>query len=232
MSQTPPSDLTSALEELLDTRWSCRAYLPEPVPRELITRVLQLAQRSASWCNTQPWQTIITEGAGTERFRSALAAHAAEHGGQLQPDIPMPAQYTGIHLERRRESGWQLYNALGIARGDREASGRQAFKNFELFGAPHCAIITVDASQGAYGALDTGLYVSNFLLAAQSVGLGAIPQAALATYGPFVRDFFDIPADRAVLLGISFGWPDTEHLANSYRTNRAAIDQVVQWYSQ
>ncbi|WP_280295730.1 nitroreductase [Nocardia abscessus] len=229
MIETSPTDLTGALEQLLSERWSCRAYLPEPVPHDQITRVLQLAQRAASWCNTQPWQVIVTEGAGTERFRAALSVHAAREGGRLKPDIPMPDKYTGVHLERRRESGWQLYQAVGITRGDREASARQAFKNFELFGAPHCAIITVDASQGAYGALDTGLFVANFLLAAQSLGLGAIPQAALATYAPFVREFFDIPADRAVLLGISFGRPDRDHPANGYRTRRADLEQVVQW---
>ncbi|MEV0544500.1 nitroreductase [Nocardia salmonicida] len=231
MTQTSQPDLTGALQLLLDGRWSCRAYLPDPVPRDQIGRLLGLAQRAASWCNTQPWEVIITEGAGTERFRHALSTHVAEEGGQPAPDIPMPEKYTGVHLERRRESGWQLYQAVGISRGDREASARQAFKNFELFGAPHCAIITIDAGQGAYGALDTGLFVGNFLLAAQSLGLGAIPQAALATRAPFVREFFQIPADRAVLLGISFGWPDRDHPANRYRTSRADLDQVVRWHA-
>lgn len=231
MTHTSQTDPTEALEQLLNERWSCRAYRPEPVPHDQITRLLQLAQRAASWCNTQPWQVIITEGAGTERFRKALSAHAAKEGDRITPDIPMPEKYTGVHLERRRESGWQLYQAVGITRGDRQESAKQAFKNFELFGAPHCAIITVDATQGAYGALDTGLFVANFLLAAQSLGLGAIPQAALATHAPLMREFFDIPADRAVLLGISFGWPDHKHPANSYRTSRAELEEVVRWYS-
>lgn len=143
----------------------------------------------------------------------------------------MPQEYTGVHLERRRESGWQLYEAVGIARGDRAVSARQAQKNFEFFGAPHTAVITVDASQGTYGVLDTGAYVGNLLLAAESMGIAAIPQASLATYSPFVRDFFDIPEDRAILLGVSFGWPDREHPANSYRTNRASLDEVVRWVS-
>jgi hypothetical protein len=83
-------------------------------------------------------------------------------------------------------------------------------------------VITVDAGQGAYGVLDTGVYVGNFLL-------GAIPQAALATYSPFVRDFFAIPEDRSVLLGISFGRPDRDHPANSYRTRRASLTETVRW---
>ncbi|MFV2175465.1 hypothetical protein, partial [Actinomadura sp. LOL_011] len=39
-------------------------------------------------------------------------------------------------------------------------SARQAFKNFELFGAPHAAVITVDVDQGPYAVLDTGVYVA------------------------------------------------------------------------
>lgn len=221
--------LDHTLERLVAERWSCRAYRSDPVPHDTIVRLLTLAQKAPSWCNIQPWEAIVTEGPGTERFRAALTAHARKEGTNQSPDIPMPSQYTGVHLERRRESGWQLYEAVGVVRGDREASARQAFKNFELFGAPHAAIITIDATQGAYAVLDTGVYVANFLLAAQSLGLGAIPQAALATYSPFIRDYFAVPQDRAVLLGISFGYPDPDDLANSYRTRRAPLEQVIHW---
>lgn len=223
---------TETFKRLVEQRWSCRAYLPDPVPHEQIATMLQIAQSAPSWCNTQPWGVIVTEGNATERFRTGLLAHAQEQGPHMRPDIPMPGTYTGVHLERRRESGWQLYEAVGIARGDRTASALQAQKNFELFGAPHAAVITVDASQGAYGVLDTGVYVGNLLLAAESMGIAAIPQAALATYSPFVREFFNIPEDRSVLLGISFGWPDREHPANSYRTNRANLDELVHWVSK
>lgn len=227
-----PHENDRLLEQLVTDRWSCRAYRPDPVPHDTIVRLLELAQHAPSWCNTQPWEVIVTEGQGTERFRTALANHAREHGAEFTPDIAMPEQYTGVHLERRRESGWQLYQAVGIARGDRRASAAQAFKNFELFGAPHAAIITIDAEQGPYAILDTGVYVGNFLLAAHGLGLGAIPQAALATYSAFIRDYFAIPADRAVLLGISFGYPDAEHPANSYRTNRAPLEQVAHWVTE
>ncbi|MFI5621871.1 nitroreductase [Nocardioides sp. NPDC051685] len=220
---------THTLEDLVTERWSCRAYRDGSVPHDTIVQLLELAQKAPSWCNTQPWEVIVTEGEGTERFRRALIAHASDRDSTPEPDIPIPAKYAGVHLERRRESGWQLYEAVGIARGDREASAQQALKNFELFGAPHAAIITIDTSLGAYAALDTGVYVANFLLAAHSFGLAAIPQAALALYSPFIRDYFAIADDRSVLLGISFGYPDQDHPANSYRTNRAGLEQVVRW---
>ncbi len=221
-----------ALERLLTQRWSCRAFQDREVPRDVIMRMLSLAQKSPSWCNTQPWSVIVTSGEGTERFRTALSSHARSPEFGSRPDFPMPDDYHGIYRERRRECGWQLYNAVGVARGDRAASARQAFRNFELFGAPHAAIITTDVRHNVYGAVDAGLYVGTFLLAAQSLGLGAIPQAAIARCSPFVRSFFGIPDDRRILLGISFGYPDHEHPANSFRTARAPVSEVVEWVDQ
>lgn len=222
-------DLSDNLERLLRERWSCRAFEDRSVPDATIERLLQLAQRSASWSNLQPWQVVVTRGAGTERFRAALRAHAESEGDRMDPDFPRPDGYDGVYQERRRECGWQLYEAVGVTRGDRTASARQALRNFDLFGAPHAAIITTAASQGVYGAVDCGLYVGTFLLAAQSLGLGAVAQAALARWGSFIRDYFSLAEDRLVLVGVSFGYPDLANPVNAYRTSRANLETVVQW---
>ena len=152
-----------------------------------------------------------------------------EQGQEAGPDFGRPGEYHGVYRQRRRTSGWQLYDAVGIQHGDRPASGEQAFQNFQLFGAPHVAILTTDASQGVYGAVDTGVYIGTFLLAARSLGIATVAQAALAMYSPFIRQYFSIPGDRKILAGISFGYPDLPHPANSFRTARAPLDQVVTW---
>ena len=85
-------------------------------------------------------------------------------------DFPSPREYLGVYLERRRESGFQLYNTLGIARGDKAAYAKQALENYNFFGAPHVAIIHTDEALGIYGAIDCGAYVGNFMLAAQALG--------------------------------------------------------------
>jgi nitroreductase len=216
-----------ALKGLLDNRFSCRGFRPDPVPRAAIERVLDLARRTPSWCNTQPWHVLVTEGQATERFRSGLSAHAASHA--MDPDFAFPARYAGVYQDRRKECGVALYDSVGIARGDRESSARQAAKNFELFGAPHAAIITTEADLGVYGVLDCGLYIQTFLLAAESLGLGAIPQAALAAHAPFISDFFGLAENRKVVCGISFGWPDPQHPANGFRTSRATVEEAVTW---
>jgi nitroreductase len=223
----PAVDQADVLERLLTDRWSCRGYLPKPVPHQRIERLLNIARRSPSWCNTQPWTTYICEGESTRDFRAAVIAEAAR--GRPAPDIAFPSGYTGKLKERRQAVAWQLYDSVGVRRGDFEASNAQTAKNFEFFGAPHVAILTSHAELGTYGVLDCGLYLDSFLLAAQSLGLGAIPQAALAMVTPAARMFFDIPDDQIVVCGISFGWPDLDHPANRFRSARAGLDETVVW---
>lgn len=225
---TPTSAQTAeqtALSRILDERYTCRQFRTDPVPRERIETLLRMAQRTPSWCNTQPWHAVVTESAATDRFRKELLDHIRT--AAPAPDLAFPGSYDGVYRDRRRECGKQLYASVGIEKGDNAGSMRQMMRNFELFDAPHIAVITTEAELGIYGAVDCGLYINTFLLAAQSLGLGAAPQAALASYSPFLRSHFDIPEHRQVVAGISFGYPDAEHPVNSFRTHRADLDQAV-----
>ena len=119
MGAEPSVTPSGAFERLLKERYSCRAFLPRQVDTATITKILEIAQRTPSWCNSQPWQVVITRGAATERFRGALCEYVAAH--EREPDFACPREYRGVYLERRRECGFQLYASVGIARGDREA---------------------------------------------------------------------------------------------------------------
>lgn len=221
---------TNAFERLLKERYSCRAFLQRQVDKSTITRMLEIAQRTPSWCNSQPWKVVITGGVGTERFRNAIYEYAA--GRKSEPDFAFPREYRGVYQERRRESGFQLYESVGIARGDRDASAQQAMENFRLFGAPHAMIVTTDEALGVYGVLDCGAWVNNFMLAARSLGVASIAQASLAAHPNFMRSYFGLPTDRLIVCGMSFGYEDAAHPVNHFRTSRAAIDGVVTWVDE
>jgi nitroreductase len=226
-SNTTTAGDAEALSRLLAERYSCRGFKPQEVPRETIERILQTAQRTASWCNAQPWQLLITSGEETGRFRQALLDAAA--APSESPDFEWPREYHGPYRERRRECGMALYRSVGIEPGDRAASARQARENFRLFGAPHVAIVTTDEALGVYGAVDCGAWVANFMLAATSLGVACIAQAALASRPGLVRRHFGLPDDRRLVCGISFGHADDAHPANGFRTTRARLDDVVSW---
>ncbi len=214
------------LEQAIRARYSARRFLAKQVPRATIERILDIAQRSPSWCNTQPWKLTLLGGAALERFRASLYDHARS-GATPNPDFPFPEAYLGIYRERRKVCGVQLYESLGIGKDDKAAAREQTLENFRMFGAPHVLIITTDEALGIYGAIDCGLYVGTFLYAAKSLGVDSIAQAALASYPDYLRKFFGLAPERKMVCGISFGYADTQHAINSYRTQRAPVSEAV-----
>jgi nitroreductase len=215
-------------EQVVRERYSCRRYRPEQVDAQTIRRILEVSRQTPSWCNTQPWHVLIVSGAAMEAFRAKLYEHAAG-GSAPNPDFPFPLRYEGIYRERRKVCGVQLYRSLGIGRDDRTAAADQSLENFRFFGAPHVALITTEEDLGVYGALDCGLYVSHFMLAAQNLGVSTIAQAALASYPGFIRGHFGLPTTRKFICGISFGYADPAHPINSYRTARAGEEESATW---
>jgi nitroreductase len=216
------------LRSLMYRRHSCRAFTAVPVPRATIVQILEVAQRTASWGNVQPWRLWVTAGAATECFRRALVEIAERSEGR--PDLPFPREYRDEYLARRRAAALKLFESVGAS--TRRKSAQQVGENFRLYGAPHVAIVTCDEALGVYGAIDCGAYVGNFMLAAESLGVSSIAQASVARYSEFVRKHFGLPDDRQVVCAISFGYEDASHPANAFRTTRADVDDVVTWVEE
>jgi nitroreductase len=225
MTAAPAVPAADALESVLASRFSCRGFLPDPVDAATLRRLFTMAQRTASWCNSQAWQVHLLSGDDTTALAERLSAHvpvAAE-----APDIPGPARYDGVYRDRRRACGFSLYNAVGVERDDQAGRLMQMLQNFRFFGAPHVAIVTSPVDLGTYGVMDCGGYVANLLTSAEALGVNAIAQAAIAMYADAVRDQLGIPADRSIVCAVSLGYADPEHPANAFRTEREDVDVAV-----
>lgn len=215
-----------ALNAVLDRRYSCRGFLADQVPQSAIEEIVRTAGKVPSWCNAQPWQVTVTQGAATDAFRNDLKK--AAQGSQSKPDFPWPDGYPGAYGDRRRACGYQLYEAAGIAREDRDGRAAQSLRNFALFDAPHVAIVHSEAALGPYGALDCGGFVTAFMLAATSLGVATIAQASVAAYPELIRSHFGLSETRVILCAISFGYEDKDHPANGFRTERASLKEIME----
>jgi nitroreductase len=215
----------SSLNAIFDRRFSCRGFLNTPVERSVIAQIIQTAQKVPSWCNSQPWQVHLLSPQKRDHLSARLMDAAL--AGQEIPDIAFPQRYSGAYKHRRSVCGWQLYDAVGVEKGDRDGSRRQMLENYRFFGAPHVAVISTPRELGPYGVLDCGAFVTAFSLAATAAGVATIPQAAIAGMSPIVRKVINLADDRDVLCAISFGYVDTDHPANQFRTNRADLDEVL-----
>lgn len=105
--------------EFIRSRHSARAYLPEPVPAEVIKQVLIDAQSAPSNSNTQPWDVHVVSGEKLHELSDALIAEFNENG--INPDFTLDYG-EGVHPSRSVELAKKMYGILGIAREDKEAA--------------------------------------------------------------------------------------------------------------
>jgi nitroreductase len=214
--------------DALSNRYSCRRFKQDEVPIDLIHKILTAAQKTPSWCNTQPWDVHVVSGEALQTLSERLEERAAS-GAAPNPDFSFPERYEGDYRDRRKVCGLQLYKSVGIEKGDAERTRDQALENFRFFAAPHVMFLTVPSELGVYGAVDCGLYVSSFMLVANELGVATIAQAALASYPDIVREALNIGQERHLVCGISFGFEDTTHPINGYRTEREPIASVAKF---
>lgn len=213
------------VHEALRARKSVRGFRSDPVPREVLLRIFESAQRAPSWCNIQPWRAWVSSGEAAKRLTAKLTEAAGK--AMPQPELEFPVEYPEPYGGLRRQCGASLYSAMGIARDDKAARYGAWMRNYAAFDAPHVAIVGFDRRFGVYGALDVGCWLQSVLLAAISEGVAACAQASLSGYPHVVREELGIPPEIAVVFGIALGYEDPSVPANACRTDRQALDQNV-----
>jgi nitroreductase len=222
------------VEQALLSRRSVRAFLPRPVPRHDVERLLALAARSASNSNCQPWQVHVVTGSVKTRLTSALlAAHDSEGRASVREYNyqPAPDEWAEPFRTRRRRFGEGLYgNALGIAASDSAARLAHHRRNYDFFGAPVGIILTVSRHPLDGALVDAGLFLQALMLAARGAGLDTCPQAAFIDFYPVLRDCLDIPEDQLIVCGLALGHADREHRLDEHSTTREAVASFATFY--
>ena len=218
--------------QALSSRRSCRAYLPTPVPRAAVERLLALASGSASNSNSQPWQVHVVTGAAKRRLTSELlAAHdagAREREYDYQPD-DWPEPFRG----RRRQFGASLYGeALGIGRDDAVRRLEHHRRNYDFFGAPVGMILTVSRRPRQGALVDAGLFLQALMLAARAEGLDTCAQASLIDFSPVLRQFLGIRDDQLIVCGLSLGYADRDHLTARCRPPREPVSAFAAFHDE
>ena len=136
------------VDEAITSRRSIRAFLPTPLPREVVEQILAIAARAPSGTNTQPWRVYVLTGAAKQRLSEAIigrlrrpGAVAGTHRGvRLLPD----ASGSTLTSTRRRKIGWDLYGLLGIGQTDKDRMHAQHGRNYVFFDAPVGLMFTID----------------------------------------------------------------------------------------
>ena len=195
-------------------RKSVRAFLPDPVPNELIAELLSTASRAPSGGNVQPWRIYVLNGESMARFRAFLAGRPVEPPAY---DI-YPSPLTEPYRSSRFKVGEDMYATIGIGRDDKAGRLAQFAKNLDFFGAPAAIFCFIDRIMGPPQWSDLGMFLQTFMLLAQEAGLDTCPQEAWAVHEQAVSEFVRAPPEERIFCGVAIGHADPAAPINSLTT--------------
>ncbi len=223
------TDQAATFDEIVKARRSLRAFLPQPVDAPTLENIFSVAQCAPSNCNTQPWVTHVVSGEKLEKLRAEMPDRFMS--GNFTMDFPYDGVYEGVYKERQYGAAQALYDAVGIAREEKDKRHVQFMRNFTFFDAPHVAFLFLPEPFGLREAADLGMFAQTLMLSLTAHGLGSCPQTALSFQADYVREELGIAPNNKLIFGMSFGYPDPDAPANTCETDRATVPDAVTFHS-
>ncbi len=214
------------VREAIASRYSCRAFLPTPIPERVVRDILEQASRAPSGGNVQPWLVHAIAGERldqlTAQLRPRFAAELPRGEGAEYPVYPPDLKEP--YYSRRARVGEQLYGSIGIPRADRPARYRQFSRNYLLYDAPVGLFVTTDRTMGPPQWSDLGGFVQTICLLARAQGLHTCAQEAWTSWHKTVSAFLNLPPEHILFCGIALGYADEAAPINRWRSEREPVE--------
>lgn len=210
--------------EAILARHSVRDFSSKSVDKATVMKILEVATRSPSGGNSQPWEVFVASGATMERIRKAYQDRAKEGAPGKPGERPSMPMYYQERMTVIRRERLQL---LGLDPDD-PASGK-VFTEWgaRLFGAPVLIVVCMDKTMPAN--MDIGLFVQTVCLAAQGHGVDSMIAGMLIAHQDVLRRELEIPDDLNIIIGIGLGYPDPDSIINTYHSPRRPVKEVVRY---
>ena len=211
--------------EAIEGRRSVRAFKPDPVPKDVLEKILGATIKAPSWENTQPWEFAVLSPTAMDELRAAVA-EKRKAGEKPNLDIPWP-KFSGVYHERARSSGKRLLPEIGLAKEDMAEWWISMTRFFE---SPNGVIAYMDSSLGEWSILDMGLALENLMIAAWHYGIGTCALSAGVIYPDLLHNLLNIPDSKRIMLALAVGYPDLSSPKATYRANRESMENLVNWH--
>ena len=222
------AEVTATVDAVIRSRRTIRAFRSDGVPKTVIVELLESARAAPSTFNTQPWSVHILAGDAKTALSEALVrAHTAN---THPPYAALPNPAPSDCAARQDDFGRRYYAVLGIDRADVAARTRQTARNHVFFDAPVGLIFTINSSLTKHSWLDYGMFLQNFMLAAQARGLATCPQVSFVRYQSVIAAQLRFAPTEAVICGMSLGYPDDGDPLNLMQLPREPIDAFATWH--
>ena len=218
------------IDEALTKRRSARAFRPDPVSRELMEEILQMAAMAPSGTNIQPWKIHVVAGEVRARLEREVLAHRETEPADSGAEFPRTGKRKEPYTSRMRKLGKDMYGLIGIPKGDKAAGWRQWGRNYQFFDAPVGLILTIDKDLDAMSFIDVGMFAMAIMLAAKARGLDTCAQGAWNNYWTVTRRVLNVPDDEYIIFGISVGYADDDHPVNTLVADREPVKNFATFH--
>jgi len=162
----------------INKRTSIRRFRSDPVPREIVERLLDCAVRAPNHKLTEPWRFTVLTG----RAKDRLAEIRAKHRLKRYSDPATPEALAGADKVRRESQETPIYIVAMAAVNPDE--------------------ITREEDYAA-----TMMAVANLMIAAESLGLGTYLKSGGVMRDPDLVELAGVPEKFRVVGLISLGYP-------------------------
>lgn len=191
--------------EAMETARAMRYLKPDPVPDELIQKVLYYATRASSPGNSQGWDFVVVRDPAR---RKRIGDLVRETMGSLVAQTPLDGSNSNRLLV---EGGRHLLDTFGDAPALIFVTGKAIYPDYQ----PREDFIpaaTYPATQ-------------NLIVAARALGVGTTLTLFHMMCEPQIREIIGLPSSHKIEITIPMGWPDKKFGP----VNRKPLDEVVHW---
>ncbi len=207
------------------SRRSIRAFLDRPIDGDTLRRVLDKARWAPSGCNFQPWQATVLAGEPLKALQDKMLA--SEPQDPIEYSWSEPEQ-SPAHLQRLRQLGACMYEAIGIDRADKEGRKSFARSNILSFGAPALLVCYFERFMGPPQWSDVGMWLQTIMLLLREEGLDSCPQEWMALYARLIKGHIGVPDETHILFcGMAIGYRDPDAPVNNFERPRVPLDDQV-----
>ncbi len=219
------------LIEAIEKRKSIRAFSNDPVPKDVLEKVLKSAVAAPSKGNSQIWEFVAVTGEKLDEMKKML--HEL-----LETDfIPLmkmsdeestsPAlEKAKMKSDRNKKEMSKFLEPMGLDFDNFMLEGTFAF-----FNAPAAILVFIDDifMKNLPHLLSVGASVQNALLSAQTFGLGTCWIGGVWRYTPQIRKLLGVPDGKMLVSSIAIGYTDQQSPINTYKSDREDLNSFVQW---
>ncbi len=200
-----------------------RRLKPDPVPEELVWKVIEAGTKAPSGGNSQPWRFVVVQDPQTKRFIQERYARAFQVYMQANLELAQrrPTPPSDAEMARQMRAGRA---ALHLAEHMHEVP----VLLLVCMVPRELALLTDEKGRPrSHAALYASVFpaVQNVLLACRALGLGATLTTLHLMFEADVKTRLGIPADVETVALVPIGWP----IGRFGPTSRMPVEEVTYW---